>query len=227
MQPFQVQSPRRRKKKGGYVPKRLVSQRAPSGGASHQRTTYQAERQRAEQFKPILRSLDHIVQQLERNGVPPDQWARQAKHLADLAARDRDMGGDLGDTGFVNQEFDDGYMDSEAGDCQNRLEDSQFNLRGASDLETDDNSDSDDDSDSDDALESMSAAFRSPTIKTPRSGISEAKRKTQSKMHNWGNFIDCFAAMAKSGSAIRCHCMKVTVSLPAVSLNGIHFWYFI
>jgi hypothetical protein len=207
----QLQSPRRKKNgKGGFAPVRLVSQIAPSNRASYKRTTRRAEQARSSSLKPAVNKLADIIQHLTSTGVPTARW-----------------GLDSGDylNGFDEGGFDTGGMDVDGGSGENRMNYGQYDWAQVDSLEwedenTDDSGSEDDDGPSAPPPSSLDGFLRPSQVRT-RFGISEAKRKTRNKLHNWSDFISCFSTTAMSGlDTGSCCCKKKILHLPAVSLNG-------
>ncbi len=244
MSPYQLQSPRRKKNgKGGFASARLVSQIAPSNRASYKRTTRRAEQERSSSLNAHVHKLEDMIQHLVSNGVPAARWGENVKAVVDhmktsrhaKITRETDSSGDLSwNNGFDNGGFDTGDIDIYGDSGENRMDYGQYDWARVDSLEWEDE-DTDDDlgSEDDDELpvvespappapppSSLDEFLRPSQVRTLRFGMSEAKRKTRNKLHNWSDFISCFSTTAMSGLDTRSCCKKKVLCLPAISLNG-------
>jgi hypothetical protein len=168
--------------------------------------------------EPIVDKIDDLVQYLECNNVPYGQWGKNV-HI--LANRAKDTGFDSSDTGFDGGDFDSSGGDFGGAPERRRMDYGRFDWAKASSLDTEDEDNSDDEMEtSSSAAPSLDDILRRPQLKAPRFGITEARRKTQNKLDHWSDFITSVSETAGSEATKHCSCVKVMVSLPAISLSG-------
>lgn len=164
--------------------------------------------------------LNNLFQHLEHSNIPYGQWGQNVHLLVDrandgAAGVDPDIGMDEGGFECGGGDFD----------APSRMDYGFFDWAKADSLESED----EDENDSDDEMESSAADapsldnFLRPRLaKAPRFGMTEAKRKTQNKLQHWSKFISCLSEKAGSELSQSCNCVKATISLPAVTLNGMY-----
>jgi hypothetical protein len=163
--------------------------------------------------------LDDLAQYLESSNIPYGQWGQNI-HLLAGRGKDNAMGVDSDNMGHDGEGWD---SDSGEFEIPPRMDYGRFDWAKANSLESEDEDDTDDETESSSAAApSLDDFLRPPLARAPRFGITEAKRKTQNKLHHWGNFIACLSEKAGSELEQSCDCVKVIISLPAVSLNGVY-----